>query len=868
VTPLPEPVELLSFILDAAPGLVAYVDAEERYRYVNRTYEEWHRTPRSAWLGRTLREQLGEAAYPAMEPHVRAALAGERVRYLRSLTYPDGITRIVEASYVPHVLPGGQVLGFVSFVRDVTAHHALAQERERAADALRESEARHRQIFQGAGVSIWEEDFTEVRAALERLKQQGVTDMRAWLTAHPESVQLLASLVRVVDVNDASLRMFGARERAELLASLPRVFVPETLGSFREQLAALAEGERSFEGEAVVQTLTGERIDVLLTLTLPLAEAPHRALVTLMDIRARKAAERRVKLLANMSEAFQVGTDLRAALNTVARRTSEALGSHVACGLMLRNEQRGALEVVAMYHPDPEALELLRATSERVPWQAGSPSERVALTGQAMLVPHVPPRLPDSADPSSPLHAYLARYGLTSLLAVPLRAQGRTIGVLTASRGHKEPPFTPADQDFLQELADRAALVISNARLLDETQAARVRAEEASRLKDEFLATLSHELRTPLTAMLGWVQMLRGGVLGPDKQQKAFEIIERNTHAQAQLVEDILDVSRIITGKLRLEARPVELVQVVEAAVESVRPASDARGVSLHVLIDSSVSTVLGDPTRLQQIIWNLLSNAVKFTPKGGQVRVSVEKKDSTAVIQVSDTGQGIARDFLPHVFERFRQADSTTTRTHSGLGLGLAIVKHLVELHGGGVDAFSEGPGQGSRFTVRLPFMAALPPAESTQAPTPPEATPPEPGGLKPPPGLAGLHVLVVDDEEDAREMLRILLRNCGLRVSVASSASEGLRLLRSERPEVLVSDIGMPGEDGYTLLQKVRALTPEEGGRTPAVALTAYSRAEDRTRALRAGFNMHLPKPVEPAELLLVLASVTGRQAPSSGP
>ena len=536
MTPPPELFTLLSFAVDSVPGLVAYVDAQERYQYVNRTYEEWHGRPREAWLGRTLRELLGEVAYRPIEQHVRAALAGKRVRYERSLTYHNGLTRFIEAMYEPHVLPDGQVAGFAAFVRDITARHQAEQE--------------------------------------------------------------------------------------------------------------------------------------------------------------------------------------------------------------------------------------------------------------------------------------------------------------------------------------RAALVISNTRLLEESQEARARAEEASRLKDEFLATLSHELRTPLTSMLGWVQMLRGGILTPEKQRKAFEIIERNTHAQVQLVEDILDVSRIITGKLRLEVRPVELAGVVEAAVESVRPAADARGVAMHVLVDSALGPVLGDPTRLQQIIWNLLSNAVKFTPKGGRVRASVEKKESVAIIQVTDTGRGIAPDFLPHVFERFRQADSTTTRTYSGLGLGLAIVKHLVEQHGGSVEAFSEGLERGATFTVRLPFMAALQPAERAADPRQPEPESPEPASLKAPPGLVGLRVLVVDDEEDAREMLRILLSNCGLQVSVAASSLEGLEVLRRERPEVVVSDIGMPGEDGYTFLQKLRALAPEEGGRTPAVALTAYSRAEDRTRALRAGFNMHLPKPVEPSELLLVLASVTGRQ------
>ena len=856
--------ELLSFIADAAPGLVAYLDAQGRYQYVNRAYEEWHGLPRSHWLGRTPRELLGDAAYVALEPHVRAALAGKRVRYSRGLSYPNGVTRFIEATYVPHVLPGGQVAGFVAFVQDITERHLLEQERERSALALRESEQRHRQLFHGAGVSIWEEDFTEVRAALERLRQQGVTDIRAWCAAQPQAVQHLAGLVRIIDVNDATLRMFGAKERAELLASLHHIFVPETLATFAGELAAIWADQRYFEAETVLRALTGERIDVLLTLTLPLAEAPHRALVTLTDIRARKVAERRVKLLADMAHVFeQVGTDTQSTLDTLARRISETLGHRDATGLILRGEPGEALHVTALYHPDPEALRLLLATLDNAPWQPGSLTERVALTGQAVLVPHAPPpKVAALESPSSPLGIYLARYGVASVLVVPLKAQGHTLGVITVTRGPQAPPYTVEDQNYLQDLADRAALVISNARLLSEAQAARLRAEEASRLKDEFLATLAHELRTPLTSMLGWVQMLRGGILSPEKQQKAFEIIERNTRAQSQLVEDILDVSRIITGKLRLEVRPVELAGVVEAAVESVRPAADARNVALHVLIDSAVGPVQGDPTRLQQIIWNLLSNAVKFTPKGGRVRASVEKKESVAIVQVTDSGQGISPDFLPHVFERFRQADSSTTRTYSGLGLGLAIVKHLVELHGGSVEAFSEGLGRGSTFTVKLPFLAALGPAPQAPRPTAPAAEPHESASLQPPPALAGMHVLVVDDEEDAREMLRILLSNCGLRVSVASSAREGLEVLRRERPEVLVSDIGMPGEDGYSFLQKLRAQPAEEGGRTPAVALTAYSRAEDRTRALRSGFNMHLPKPVELSELLLVLASVTGRQ------
>ncbi|EPX63806.1 Chemotaxis protein methyltransferase CheR [Cystobacter fuscus DSM 2262] len=392
-------------------------------------------------------------------------------------------------------------------------------------------------------------------------------------------------------------------------------------------------------------------------------------------------------------------------------------------------------------------------------------------------------------------------------------------------------------------------------RLLASEKAARQEAEEANRLKDEFLATVSHELRTPLTAMLGWVQVLRNGNLPPEKRERALETVERNARAQGQLIEDLLDVSRIMSGKLKLDVGPVEVGHVVEQALESVRPAADAKGLRLQTALDST-GHVMGDAHRLQQVVWNLLSNAVKFTPKGGRVQVFVERRDSAVEITVADTGRGIAPEFLPHVFEHFRQAEGLLTRRAGGLGLGLSIVKQLVEMHGGTVAAFSEGVGQGATFTVRLPLSAAMR-REATLPPSLQHAHP----GIPCPPELTGLRVLVVDDEQDTRELLRTLLEECHAEVSTAASVAEGLERLKQELPDVLISDIGMPGEDGFHLISRVRALPPKEGGRTPAVALTAYARVEDRTRALLAGFHSHVPKPVEPVELLVVLASLSGR-------
>jgi PAS domain S-box-containing protein len=411
-----------------------------------------------------------------------------------------------------------------------------------------------------------------------------------------------------------------------------------------------------------------------------------------------------------------------------------------------------------------------------------------------------------------------------------------------------------------KDITERKLAEQERERLLRLESTAREQAEEASRLKDEFLATLSHELRTPLTAMLGWVQMLRAGRLTPEKRERALETVERSARAQAQLIDDLLDVSRILAGKLRLEVEPMELPPVVTAALETVRPAAAAKDIRLQVTLDSSC-TVMGDTYRLQQVVWNLLANAVKFTPKGGRVQVLVERRDSSAEITISDTGQGISPDFQPHVFERFRQADGGTTRAHGGLGLGLSIVRQLVEMHGGTVSVFSEGEGRGASFTVRLPLAETR--RLAVHVPSPLQQAMHSKGFVCPP-ELDGLRLLVVDDEEDTREMLLTLLEGCGARVRTAASVDEALRLLEAERPDLLLSDIGMPGENGYALIERVRAMPPEAGGNLPAVALTAYARTEDRTRALLSGFTTHVPKPVEPLELLAVIASLSRRGWP----
>lgn len=395
--------------------------------------------------------------------------------------------------------------------------------------------------------------------------------------------------------------------------------------------------------------------------------------------------------------------------------------------------------------------------------------------------------------------------------------------------------------------------------LLRREKAARQHAEEANRLKEEFLATISHELRTPLTSILGWAHMLRLGKLDADGIAKALETIEKNARAQTQLIDDLLDVSRVIAGKFQLDVSPVDPSSFIEAAIETARPAAEAKGVRIQKILDPAVGSVPGDSIRLQQVVWNLISNAVKFTPMQGLVQISLQRFNSHVEIKVSDTGVGISPEFLPLVFDRFSQADQRKTRRLGGLGLGLAIVRHLVELHGGTVRAQSPGEGQGSTFTVTLPIMPVY---QVNDAGAPEHLAPGEASkSYESIDRLDGLKVLVVDDELDTRELLKEVLSQCGAEVLVAESVVEALKIVSASPPDLLISDIGMPDEDGYELIRRVRELPVARGGKVPAIALTAYARLEDRMEALRAGYQMHVPKPVELAELAAVASSLTRR-------
>ena len=479
----------------------------------------------------------------------------------------------------------------------------------------------------------------------------------------------------------------------------------------------------------------------------------------------------------------------------------------------------------------------------------------------------------------------LVIYGSGILLSIVLgvigaivvaRSINRPIGDLRASAralGRREPPGSlDTSIQEIRDVADALAIAAEERanseaqreELLRREQQARAVAEAANRAKDEFLAVVSHELRTPLNAVYGWARVLQGGQVHGEAAERALATIVRNADAQVQLIDDLLDVSRVVSGKMRLDVRPVELKAVIDAAVDAVRPAAAAKAIRLQTVLDPRARPINGDPARLQQVVWNLVMNAVKFTPKGGQVQIQLQRVNSHVEIVVSDTGEGIAADVLPFIFDRFIQADSSSTRGHGGLGIGLALVKYLVDLHGGDVSAQSPGPGKGATFIVKLPIPIAEIPAGSAarQHPTAPgvEALP---EGLR----LDGLRVLVVDDDPDSLDLASAILLAAGAAVKTCRSASEALAALPGWRPDVLVSDIEMPGEDGHSLIRRLRALGREHGGDTPAVALTAYGRTQDRMRSLTAGYTMHVPKPVDPGEFTTIIASLAARPPHAAG-
>ncbi|MEK7832873.1 MAG: ATP-binding protein, partial [Acidobacteriota bacterium] len=574
------------------------------------------------------------------------------------------------------------------------------------------------------------------------------------------------------------------------------------------------------------------------------------------DITERKQAEltqarlnRQAALRADVGNAL---TDETHSLPQMLQQSAEAIVEHLDA----------AFARIWLLNRAEDVLELQASAGAGTPTNHSEARVAVGKSEIGKIAEEKAPHLTNDVlnDPHVGDKDWAAREGMVAFAGYPLMVGERLIGVMAMFSRQKLAADTlnalASVADTIVHGVERKRIEDERGVLLEREHEARMAAEVASRLKDDFLAMISHELRAPLTAILGWAQMLRSGSLDRTSAERALTTIERNAKSQAHLVGDLLDASRIATGNLSLEVKPVELMSVVDAAVDAVRPSVEAKSLRMQIVMEPWVGPFVGDHERLKQVVWNLLSNAIKFTPAGGLIEVRLERLENKALLIVSDTGQGIDPEFLPHIFDRFRQADSSTKRQQGGLGLGLAIVKHIVELHGGAIYAYSRGDGQGSDFMITLPLAAKE--AESKEGSLWPESLPETQVRLG---NLRGVKVLVVDDEHDTREVLSVMLARYGTEVRAAGSVREALEVLSGWKPDMVVSDIGMPDEDGYVMIRKLRALSAEEGGELPAIALTAFASPADREKALAAGFQRHLAKPVEPVELAKIVARVLGR-------
>ncbi len=660
---------------------------------------------------------------------------------------------------------------------------------------------------------------------------------------------------RITSWNPAAERMFGYTA-GEAIGKLIRMIIPERLQSEEDLVIEKLRGGQMIDHyETARRRKDGSEVAISLTVSPIRNEAGVviGASKIARDIseRARLEAAAR-EHAANTEKLSEVGATVASTLDrdAIVQKVTDTATE-------LTNAEFGAFFYNVHNPQSGEAYMLYTLAGAPKEKFAGFPHPRATALFGPTFRGEGPVRLDDATK--DPRYGRNPPYGgmppghlpVRSYLAIPVKGlSGDVIGGLFF--GHPQPGvFTEQHERLASGVAAWASVALENARLYDD-------AREANRMKDEFLAVLSHELRTPLNAIVGYARLLRGGILTPEKAERGLETLERNATWLTQIVEDVLDVSRIVSGKIRLDVQPVELPLIVDNAVATVQPAADAKGVRLHTLIDPRVGPVSGDPDRLQQVVWNLVSNAVKFTPKQGRVQVRLERVNSHIEVSVSDTGIGISHDFLPYVFERFRQAEAGTTRKTGGLGLGLAIVRHIVEMHGGTVHAASEGEGKGATFSVRLPLMIVQPDTREQKRVHPRTERRDVLTTLG---DLHGVRVLAVDDEEDALTLLRVVLESAGAEVTTATSPHGVAETIVAINPHVLVIDIGMPEMDGFQVISQIRASSDPRVRDIPAAALTAFARSEDRTKALRSGFEMHLAKPVDPGELVASVATLVRR-------
>jgi len=715
----------------------------------------------------------------------------------------------------------GRMISVLSLVLDVTQRKCAEQERE--------------QLLERERIA---------RAEAEAAQRQQATIF----DTSPIGLALLDSQQRFIAINEALAEINGLTREQHLGYSIPELFgqSDRKLVEVFYQIYGTGNPFISPNFAMNVPGRSDRRPGYYNVYYLPTVNSNGQVegvLVYVVDVTERVQLERAQRFLSEASAVLASSLDYQTTLERVAQLTVPELADWCTVHII---EEDGAIEQIAVAHIDPAKLEWAYQIREKYPLnpddaRGGAFTLR---TGQSDLLPDIPDELLVQAARDSEHLEMLRQVGFSSAMTVPLRTQARILGVISFISAESGRQYTSAELQLAEELARRASLAIDNAQLYRLAQRDRAKAETANRIKDEFLAVLSHELRSPLNPILGWTKLLRTGRLDATKTQQALETIERNAKLQAQLIEDLLDVSRILQGKMTLNVASVNLAATIEAALETVRLAAEAKHIQIQTTFNPISGTVSGDTNRLQQVIWNLLSNAVKFTPTGGRIEVQLEQVGMYAQIQVKDTGKGIRRDFLPHVFDYFRQEDGTITRHFGGLGLGLAIVRHLTELHGGTVQADSPGQNLGATFTIRLP-LNIVEPEPSSDDRHPESAT-----------DLAGVHVLVVDDDADMRELAAFTLMQSGAQVTRAASGTQALTLLNQSIPDLVLCDIGMPEMDGYALIRQIRKWSPEQGGTIPAIALTAYAGEINQQQALAAGFQRHISKPVEPDELVKAIA------------
>jgi PAS domain S-box-containing protein len=722
---------------------------------------------------------------------------------------------------------------------------------------LRDDQGRPRRVI-GQTVDITERKKSEeaVRVANERYRElfENANDI----------VYTLDLEGRLTSVNKAGEAISGFHAQELLGQSISELLSPGSMALMNEMLARKLSGETRTDYELEIKTKSGKPLTLEVSSRLMMKNGKPEGIQGIArDVTDRKVSEqnllaaneraiveyeRLLERIADLAQKLGASREVRSIYHALREFTLAS----VPCNGLFVSLYDDAKDVRTASYGWGDGLELDVSDLPPMPVTRDGPNSRAVRTGEVIIT--------DDFMKSTAGHPQVVvgpenNLRPQSSMAIPMSVMGRVIGTIEVQT-YERLAYKAEHATAMRMAANLTAVAIENAQLLARESHARKEAEESNRLKDEFLATVSHELRTPLTAILGWARLLENGGLGEVQSERAIQTIQRNAKVQAQIIDDILDVSRIVTGNLYLEFEPLELTPILEAATNVVRPTADAKHISIDVSLSDQPALVSGDAHRLQQIVWNLLSNAIKFTPAGGRVQIETEQTDAHVSLRISDSGQGINAEFLPHVFERFRQADSSTTRRHGGLGLGLAIARHLVEIHGGSVIAQSGGEGRGATFTVVLPLFK-----DEKSSSTSDHRDEVSVGKTAEPPDLNGIHVLVVDDDAGTREMLSTALNERHARVTAVASAREALRAIRSSRPDVLVSDIAMPIEDGYSLIEKIRLIEPATAKHIPAVAITAYAREEDRRRALAAGYQSYLPKPIEPAELIAIVAELKER-------